>query len=45
MATEHKQIANPGIRPSRHGLEEQGFRNLNVTYWNLGNAQQVAPAM
>jgi len=32
MLTEHKQIANAGIRPSRHGLEEQGFRNLNVAY-------------
>src|SRR5664279_4938157 len=37
MTSERKQIANAGIRPSRHGLEEQGFRNLNVAYWNLGS--------
>ena len=42
---EHKQIANAGIRPSRHGLEEQGFRNLNVAYWNLGTAQLLEHAI
>ena len=45
MLTEHKQIANAGIRPSRHGLEEQGFRNLNVAYWNLGTAQLLEHAI
>jgi phosphoenolpyruvate carboxykinase (ATP) len=45
MLTEHKQIANAGIRPSRHGLEQQGFRNLNVAYWNLGTAQLLEHAI
>ena len=45
MLTEHRQIANAGIRPSRHGLEEQGFRNLNVAYWNLGTAQLLEHAI
>ena len=45
MLTEHKQIANAGIRPSRHGLEAQGFRNLNVAYWNLGTAQLLEHAI
>src|ERR1017187_4664092 len=40
-----KQIASAGIRPSRHGLEEQGFRNLNVAYWNLGTAQLLEHAI
>jgi phosphoenolpyruvate carboxykinase (ATP) len=45
MPSERKQIANAGIRPSRHGLEEQGFRNLNVAYWNLGTAQLLEHAI
>src|SRR5664279_2635652 len=45
MLTEHRQIANAGIRPSRHGLEDQGFRNLNVAYWNLGTAQLLEHAI
>jgi phosphoenolpyruvate carboxykinase (ATP) len=45
MLTEHKQIANAGIRPSRHGLEAQGFRNINVAYWNLGTAQLLEHAI
>ena len=45
MLTEHKQIANAGIRPSRYGLEAQGFRNLNVAYWNLGTAQLLEHAI
>ena len=45
MLTEHRQIANAGIRPSRHGLEEHGFRNINVAYWNLGTAQLVEHAI
>src|ERR1035441_5999529 len=45
MTSERKQIANAGIRPSRHGLEEQGFRNLNVAYWNLGTAQLLEHAI
>ncbi|MCU1233346.1 MAG: Phosphoenolpyruvate carboxykinase [Candidatus Solibacter sp.] len=45
MLIEHKQIANAGIRPSRHGLEAQGFRNLNVAYWNLGTAQLLEHAI
>jgi phosphoenolpyruvate carboxykinase (ATP) len=45
MNTQHREIANAGIRPSRHGLEEQGFRNLNVAYWNLGTAQLLEHAI
>jgi phosphoenolpyruvate carboxykinase (ATP) len=45
MTTEYQHIANAGIRPSRHGLEEQGFRNLNVAYWNLGTAQLLEHAI
>src|SRR5512141_857199 len=45
MLTEHKGIANAGIRPSRHGLEQQGFRNLNIAYWNLGTAQLLEHAI
>ena len=45
MPSERRQIANAGIRPSRHGLEEQGFRNLNVAYWNLGTAQLLEHAI
>src|SRR5437588_507013 len=45
MPTQTKHIANAGIAPSRYGLEEQGFRNLNVAYWNLGSAQLVEHAI
>jgi phosphoenolpyruvate carboxykinase (ATP) len=45
MLTDYKQIANAGIRPSRHGLELQGFRNLNVAYWNLGTSQLLEHAI
>jgi phosphoenolpyruvate carboxykinase (ATP) len=45
MQTELKQIANAGIRPSNFGLELQGFRNLNVAYWNLGTAQLLEHAI
>jgi phosphoenolpyruvate carboxykinase (ATP) len=44
MMTEPK-IANVGIRPSRHGLEMHGLRNLNSVYWNLGTAQLVEHAI
>jgi phosphoenolpyruvate carboxykinase (ATP) len=44
MMTEPK-IANVGIRPSRHGLEMHGLRNLNSAYWNLGTAQLVEHAI
>jgi phosphoenolpyruvate carboxykinase (ATP) len=45
MIAEPKQIANAGIRPSRHGLEQHGLRNLNIAYWNLGAAQLVEHAI
>ncbi len=32
-------MQNAGIRPSRHGLNEHGLRNINIAYWNLGTAQ------
>jgi phosphoenolpyruvate carboxykinase (ATP) len=45
MATHLKHIANAGIRPSSFGLEQQGFKNLNVAYWNLGTAQLLEHAI
>jgi len=45
MATQTKHIANAGIRPSSYSLEQQGFRNLNVAYWNLGTAQLLEHAI
>ena len=45
MITEQKQTLNAGVHPSRHGLEEQGFRNINVAYWNLGTAQLLEHAI
>ncbi len=44
MMTEPK-IANVGIRPSRHGLEMHGLRNLNSAYWNFGTEQLVEHAI
>src|SRR5437867_790768 len=40
MLTEHKQIVNAGNRPSRHGLDHHGIRNIEVAHWNL-----VAPEL
>jgi phosphoenolpyruvate carboxykinase (ATP) len=45
MLIDQKQIANAGIRPSHHGLEQHGIRNINVAYWNLGTAQLVEHAV
>src|SRR5450432_4020322 len=45
MLIDQKQIANAGIRPSRHGLDQHGFRNVNVAYWNLGTAQLLEHAI
>jgi phosphoenolpyruvate carboxykinase (ATP) len=45
MLTEHKQIVNAGNRPSRHGLEHHGLRNIDVAYWNLGAAQLLEHAV
>ena len=45
MINNRGKIANAGIRPSRHGLEQQGFHNLNVAYWNLGTAQLLEHAI
>ena len=39
MSSDQKRIANAGIRPSSHGLENHGIRNINVAYGNLGTAQ------
>ncbi len=44
MMTE-PNIANAGIRPSRHGLQIHGLRNLNAAYWNLGTAQLLEHAI
>ncbi len=38
-------IVNAGIRPSRYGLEEQGVRNINNAYWNLGTAHLMEHAI
>src|SRR5450432_966420 len=45
MLIDQKQIANAGIRPSSHGLEDHGIRNINVAYWNLGTAQLLEHAI
>ncbi|MBZ5624018.1 MAG: phosphoenolpyruvate carboxykinase (ATP) [Acidobacteriia bacterium] len=45
MLIDQKQIANAGIRPSRHGLEQHGIRNINIAYWNLGTAQLLEHAI
>jgi len=45
MSSDHKQIANAGIRPSAYGLEHHGIRNINVAYWNLGTAQLLEHAI
>jgi phosphoenolpyruvate carboxykinase (ATP) len=45
MISEHKHIANAGIRPSRFGLEQHGIHNINVAYWNLGTSQLVEHAL
>ena len=45
MSSEHQHIANAGIRPSSHGLEYHGIRNINVAYWNLGTAQLLEHAI
>src|SRR5580704_14237798 len=45
MSSDHKQIANAGIRPSSYGLEHHGIRNINVAYWNLGTAQLLEHAI
>ena len=38
-------MQNVGVRPSRYGLREHGFRNLNIAYWNLGTAQLLEHAV
>ena len=38
-------MQNAGIRPSRHGLNEHGLRNLQIAYWNLGSAQLLEKAI
>ena len=32
-------MRNAGIRPSRYGLDQYGFHDWQVAYWNLGTAQ------
>ena len=38
-------MQNVGVGPSRHGLREHGFRNINIAYWNLGTAQLLEHAV
>jgi phosphoenolpyruvate carboxykinase (ATP) len=38
-------MQNAGIRPSSYGVDNQGIRNANVVYWNLGTAQLVEHAI
>lgn len=38
-------MQNAGVRPSRHGLEQHGFRNWDIAYWNLGTAKLVEAAI
>lgn len=45
MLTKQELPANAGVRPSRHGLESLGIRNINMAYWNLGMAQLLEHAV
>ena len=45
MLTEPKRIATAGIRPGRYELEEQGIRNINAAFWNLGAPQLIEHAI
>ncbi len=38
-------MQNTGIRPSRFGIENHGFRNLQIAFWNLGQAQLLEKAI
>jgi phosphoenolpyruvate carboxykinase (ATP) len=38
-------MQNTGIRPSRYSLQDQGLRNLQIAYWNLGTAQLLEKAI
>ena len=44
MLTEPK-IVHVGVRPSSHGLEVHGLRNLSAVYWNLGTEQLLEHAI
>ncbi len=45
MISEQKQTSDVGSRPSRFGLEQQGIRNINIAYWNLGASHLVEHAI
>ncbi len=45
MLIQHKHAANPGIGPSRYGLEHHGIRNINIAWWNLGTPQLLEQAV
>ena len=45
MRSDTAGAATAGIRPSRHGLDQHGIRNINISYWNLGTAQLVEHAV
>jgi phosphoenolpyruvate carboxykinase (ATP) len=45
MLTEQKRTPSAGIRQSRFGLEEQGIRNINTAFWNLGAPQLMEHAI
>lgn len=38
-------MQNTGIRPSRYSLQDQGLRNLQIAFWNLGTAQLLEKAI
>lgn len=38
-------MQNAGIRPSSYSLQDQGLRNLQIAYWNLGTAQLLEKAV
>ncbi len=38
-------MQNAGVRPSKYGLEQHGFTNWDIAYWNLGTAKLVEAAI
>jgi len=38
-------MQNAGVRPSRHDLAQNGLRNVQTAFWNLGTAQLIEQAI
>ena len=45
MLTEHTPTTNAGMRPSHHGLERHGIRNIHTAWWNLGTSHLLEHAV